>query len=306
MYKRLLLVFMLAGGAVAGGLLPAPAKPGEFVCPVTLPDPAIQPSKETRDGLFGWRDHYVGNDVLLTTVPPDGLLPVSPEQVDEDGVLWDKWGWYRLGKGQLSITGARLDAEASPLLSQVPEGYGDTGFQSSGIGFSSEGCWQVTGTLGDQVLSFVMQVQLVTVDQGASSASEAQSASSRVCPVTQPQWLLAPDDPAVQNPPAFGYYYVNEDLSIWASAWWSQTNEEASRLRASQDSKVGWFRPAGAELEITGERLDGRAPALEAHVPCCYPTRFQATGLLFTAEGCWEVTAEAAGSTLAFVVRVYP
>jgi len=69
--------------------------------------------------------------------------------------------------------------------------------------------------------------------------------------------------------------------------------------------KIGWFRPAGAALEISGRRVDGPAPALEASVPCC-STRFQATGLYFPSEGCWEVTAKAAGSQLTFVVWVEP
>ncbi len=69
---------------------------------------------------------------------------------------------------------------------------------------------------------------------------------------------------------------------------------------------MGWFRPEGASLKITGKRLDGQGPPLEAHVPCCYPTRFQATGLSFPTEGCWEVTAKAAKSELLFVVWVEP
>jgi hypothetical protein len=69
---------------------------------------------------------------------------------------------------------------------------------------------------------------------------------------------------------------------------------------------VGWFRPTGAELEIAGRRLDGQSLPLDAHVPCCYPTRFQATGLIFPAGGCWEVTAKAKDSELSFVVEIYP
>jgi hypothetical protein len=90
-----------------------------------------------------------------------------------------------------------------------------------------------------------------------------------------------------------------------ASAWW--TGEEEQYLRASEDGvKVGWFRPAGVLLEISGRRLDGQAPPLEAQVPCCYPSQFQATGLIFPTEGCWEVSAKAGDSELAFVVRVEP
>ena len=129
--------------------------------------------------------------------------------------------------------------------------------------------------------------------------------ASDTCPVTEPVWAKPPDDSAVQNPPSFGYYFLNEDRSIWASAWWTESKEYP--LRAGEGgNKVGWFRPAGAELKITGRRLDAQAPPLEAHVPCCYPTQFQATGLTFPTEGCWEVTAKAADSTLTFVVQVEP
>jgi len=125
------------------------------------------------------------------------------------------------------------------------------------------------------------------------------------CPVTEPLWIKPPEDSAVQGSPGYGYYFVNEDRSIWASAWW--TDDEEYPLRPSEDGiKVGWFRPAGAELKINGQRLDGEAPPLEAVIPCCYPTQFQAMGLVFPTEGCWEVTAKAAESVLSFVVRVEP
>ena len=70
------------------------------------------------------------------------------------------------------------------------------------------------------------------------------TANNDTCPLTRPEWLLAPDDPAVSNPPAYGNYFVNEDLSIWASAW--RTDSEEYQLSASEDGiKVGWFRPEG-------------------------------------------------------------
>lgn len=135
------------------------------------------------------------------------------------------------------------------------------------------------------------------------SPSPTEGASVIACPVTEPKWAKPPDDAAVQGSPAYGYYFVNEDGSIWASAEW--TRVEKYRVQATAEGiKVGWFRPAGAALEITGQRLDARAPPLEAHIPCCYPTRFQATGLFFPAAGCWEITAKAAASQLSFVVRV--
>lgn len=127
----------------------------------------------------------------------------------------------------------------------------------------------------------------------------------KACPVTEPIWIKPPEDSAVGGIPEVGYYYVNVDLSIWASAWW--TGQEEDYLRAGEDGiKVGWFRPAGAELEIGGRRIDAEAAPLDTDIPCCYPTQFQATGLYFPAEGCWEVTAKAADSELTFVIWVEP
>jgi hypothetical protein len=137
------------------------------------------------------------------------------------------------------------------------------------------------------------------------SPSPAATSPASACPVSEPAWAKPPEDPAVLSPPAFGYYYVNPDRSMWASAWWWEAEEY--RLRASEEGvKVGWFRPAGAELKITGRRMDGPAPPLEAHASCCYPTRFQASGVYFPSEGCWEVSAKAAESELSFVVWVEP
>jgi hypothetical protein len=68
--------------------------------------------------------------------------------------------------------------------------------------------------------------------------------------------------------------------------------------------KTYWVRPAGTQLLITGRRLDGDGPPVEAHVPCCYPTGFQIVGLFFPTEGCWEVLATAGDSELRFVTRV--
>ena len=128
--------------------------------------------------------------------------------------------------------------------------------------------------------------------------------SGEECPVTEAVWVKPPADPAVQDPPAYGYYFVNEDNSIWASAWWAEAKEP---LRFSKEGiKVGWFRPAGAELAITGQRLDAEAPPLEAEAGNGYPTRFQASSLYFPSEGCWEVTATAEDRELSFVVWVEP
>ena len=67
----------------------------------------------------------------------------------------------RLGRGQLRIEGRRLDAPASPLRAHVPNGYGEIGFQATALVFSSPGCWEVTGRVGDASLTFVTKVEKI-------------------------------------------------------------------------------------------------------------------------------------------------
>jgi hypothetical protein len=55
--------------------------------------------------------------------------------------------WWRARPGRLTISGRRLDASDAPLGAHVPSGYGTRGFQTSGLIFSAEGCWSVTGTV---------------------------------------------------------------------------------------------------------------------------------------------------------------
>jgi hypothetical protein len=124
------------------------------------------------------------------------------------------------------------------------------------------------------------------------------------CPITDPVLIKPPEDSAVSGTPEEGYYYVNQDQTIWAGAWWIDQDEEF--LRAGKEIKVGWFRPEGVELEIVGQRIEGQAAPLEVNIPCCYPTKFQATGLQFPAEGCWEVEARAGEEGLKFIVWVDP
>jgi hypothetical protein len=63
-------------------------------------------------------------------------------------------------RGRLHITGRRIDAEAPPLRSHVPD-YGLTGFQSTAVTFPTVGCWEVTGRVASQTsLTFVTSVTL--------------------------------------------------------------------------------------------------------------------------------------------------
>lgn len=125
-------------------------------CPITSPNVTVVRHSS--------RFNY-GNGEQWTYLPPDGTVLFSargPGFVNPDGSLSRKWHWYVEQEdfhGELEIEGRRLDAPSersvsgnhSPVL-------GDPGFHAGKLTFPSEGCWEVTGKVGDSNLTFVVRV----------------------------------------------------------------------------------------------------------------------------------------------------
>jgi len=78
--------------------------------------------------------------------------------VENDRDLGTKLGWWRNVPGQVEINGRRLDAPAPPLVGRGSDGYGTIGFQASGVHFPTQGCWEITGSIGESELTFVIFV----------------------------------------------------------------------------------------------------------------------------------------------------
>jgi hypothetical protein len=147
-----------ASTAPASTAAPGPPRPVTLAdaerCPVTLPR-SVGPAGTSPDDFFGWGASY-GNGVLwVGGLWPRGVIEAGPEFVAEDGSVGMKFGWWRTATGKLQITGRRLDASAPPARGVVPDGYGATGFQASGVEFPTEGCWEITGALPATSLRFV-------------------------------------------------------------------------------------------------------------------------------------------------------
>lgn len=88
---------------------------------------------------------------------PHNVLIASGDYIDADGSIVMKWPWWWRGvKGEIKITGHRLDSEAPPLTAYTQDGY--KRFQPSGITFPTQGCWEVTGAVGNAQLTFVTLV----------------------------------------------------------------------------------------------------------------------------------------------------
>jgi len=139
-------------------------------CPVTIGQP-VPATKPWRESLFGWGDAYGNGSLWVGGLWPNGIVIITPDNVNQDGSLGMKFGWYRLTSGFLTITGRRLDAPARPA-SGVASGYGLIGFDASGVNFPTEGCWRVTGRAGRVALSFVTFVIKGHCDPDAGCAAD--------------------------------------------------------------------------------------------------------------------------------------
>lgn len=128
-------------------------------CPVTIP-------RATPDSVLsavGMRNAYWNGNLYVGDFWPDATVRVGPlgdGSIHPDGSLDMKFPWFRAAglEGKLAITGRRLDAAAPPLKAVIPNGYLDTGFQATGLIFPTEGCWEITGKVGDTTLTFVNRV----------------------------------------------------------------------------------------------------------------------------------------------------
>jgi hypothetical protein len=123
-------------------------------CAVTIPNGNTPPGEHPSP------PHHGNGGALWTLLWPEGKVVFAPRSgsVQPDGSLGMKFPWWRGVRGKLTIEGHRLDAAASPLRAVIPEGYGDSGFQATGIIFPTEGCWEVTGKVGQSSLTFVTLV----------------------------------------------------------------------------------------------------------------------------------------------------
>jgi hypothetical protein len=101
-----------------------------------------------------------GNGFLSTTVP--GHEGVLVARRDSDGTLFQKLPWLpRKGfSGDLTVRGERLDAPGQMRVLSVNWGYSSDGRGSwaSAVTFPDEGCWRLTGRVGDISLTYVVKV----------------------------------------------------------------------------------------------------------------------------------------------------
>ncbi len=122
--------------------------PRSAECPITQPI-QDQPPKDPNADPFGFTGWFINADRTVWAGPVD------------DGFLWrvgdNKVIWIRPQGTPLTIAGQRLDADAPPLKTWIPDGY-LTGFQVTSMTFPTEGCWEITARSGQSELHFVVKV----------------------------------------------------------------------------------------------------------------------------------------------------
>jgi hypothetical protein len=102
-----------------------------------------------------------------TAVYGNGLLSTAQlgtirGQLQPDGSLFQKLGWTPSGfTGTLTVRGERLDAPSPPMrVLGVHWGHSSSGGSgwASAVLFPSEGCWRISGRVGDVSLTYVVRV----------------------------------------------------------------------------------------------------------------------------------------------------
>ena len=126
---------------------PGPVPAG---CPVTVPRQARQPA-DASDGL-----RWYGNAAVWVLLSVSGVLGTDPQQRRP---WYSKVPWWRTVPGVLTIRAGPVGGLAAGFHADVPSGYDPTGFQPSGLYWPRLGCWQVTGTIAGQALTFTVWVK---------------------------------------------------------------------------------------------------------------------------------------------------
>jgi len=136
----------------AGGSAPS------FECTPTAPNGLAPPGEAPSESFYG-------NGELWTVLWPDGEVVFEPGGAGEirpDGSLAMKFPFWRgeNAHGRLTIDGRSLHRPGLRVTAEIPDGYGDQGFQATALVFPEAGCWEVTASSGDARLTFVTRVVL--------------------------------------------------------------------------------------------------------------------------------------------------
>jgi len=126
-------------------------------CPVTVGSKQTVPPSpiDSGDRPVSWVANWYGNTALWVRLGGQGVLTAASNR---SAAYTTTFPWWRLTRGRLTVSAERLDGPSGGFRADVPDGYGDIGFQATGLVWPSPGCWRVTGSIAGQSLSFVTWV----------------------------------------------------------------------------------------------------------------------------------------------------
>jgi hypothetical protein len=105
-----------------------------------------------------------------------------------------------------------------------------------------------------------------------------------------------------------GFDSAHGNAKLWVGALWPQgiviITPDNVGPGGELSMKFGWYRLTSGYLTITGQRLDGPAPPASGQTFGYGLTGFNAPGVIFPTEGCWQVTGPAGRAALTFVTFV--
>ncbi len=136
-------------------------------CAVTPPPqtPFVAPAPYHPHAPWAGTSWY-GTNRLWTVLPSEGVWSGLARNADGYGqkVFWwrEGYSWTEDPTPQLTVTGRRLDAPAPPLHAhEATNAYAEDigSAMLVGVSFPTLGCWEITGEVHDQELSFVVWVQ---------------------------------------------------------------------------------------------------------------------------------------------------
>ena len=154
---RAVWIAMASAIAVVPGAVAQSSEPADATCPVTITN-GLGLKRSVGESPAG--NHGNDSRTLATALCSDGTVtfkPGGPGCIDDEGGMSMKLPWWYEGTHKhLVIEGRRLDGDAPPLRARIPGGYSG-GFQASALIFPTPGCWQVTGKVDGQSLTFVVR-----------------------------------------------------------------------------------------------------------------------------------------------------
>jgi hypothetical protein len=266
-------------------------------CPVTKPNGSTPPGEDPNRS-----SDVLGNGAIWVGLYPEGTVVFEPGgpggRSDIDGSLGMKFWWWRGVEGKLEITGRRLDGDAPPMHGEAPGGYGNIGFQATGLVFPTPGCWEVTGRAGDASLTFVTRVVSF---YPPFERIEVGSVTLASCPVTEPNGVLPPDG---KGDLAYGSGGVS--TTLWSEGIVKVGADTRAEVRDDGSLAVEWWwlRWTTGQLEISGRRLDAPSSPLFVEQAIDAGDGVFRSVLVFPEAGCWEVTARMGDGGLVFLTRV--